>query len=91
MKEMHQMAQKHKRMVDLKAKFWHLTNVSDWKEATWKFPTHATDHTLEQFSEIDVSKATPAVFSEYYTSAVLRQTAEEPTTRANFFYSCLSP
>ena len=36
LKEMHQMAQKHKRMADLKAKFWHLTNVSDWKEATQK-------------------------------------------------------
>ena len=43
MKQMHQMAQKHKRMADLKAKFCHLTNVSDWKEATRKFPTHATD------------------------------------------------
>ena len=38
MKEMHLMAQKHKRMADLKAKFCHLTNVSDWKEATQKFP-----------------------------------------------------
>ena len=73
------MAQKHKRMADLKAKFCHLTNVSDWKEATRKFPTHATDRALEQFSEIDVSKATPAVFSEYCTSAVRWQTAEEPT------------
>ena len=80
MKQMHQMAQKHKRMADLKAKFCHLTNVSDWKEATRKFPTHATDRALEQFSEIDVSKATPAVFSEYCTSAVRWQTAEEPTT-----------
>ena len=79
MKEMHLMAQKHKRMADLKAKFCHLTNVSDWKEATQKFPTHATDRALEQFSEIDVSKATPAVFSEYCASAVRWQTAEEPS------------
>ena len=77
MKEMHLMAQKHKRMADLKAKFCHLTNVSDWKEATQKFPTHATDRALEQFSEINVSKATPAVFAEYCTSAMRWQTAEE--------------
>ena len=67
-------------MADLKAKFCHLTNVSDWEEATQKFPTHATDQALEQFSEIDVSKTTPAVFSEYCTSAVRWQMADEPNT-----------
>lgn len=80
MKDMHLMAKKYKQMADLKAKFCHLTNVSDWEEATQKFPKHATDQALEQFSEIDVSKPTPAVFSEYCTSAVRWQMADEPTT-----------
>ena len=33
-KQMHTIAQKHKRMADLKSKFCHLTNVGNWDEAT---------------------------------------------------------
>ena len=70
LKEMKQAAVKEKQLSDMKDRFLHLTNCSKWEEAQERFPQHASEKALEQFTTLDFGKGTPHVFSQFCASAV---------------------
>ena len=70
---MQSLAEKEKKMTDIRTKFQHISNSPTWKVALEKFPFHSSDETLKHFIGLDFSKSTPPAFSQFCSEAVRQQ------------------
>ena len=67
------LAEKEKKMSDIRTKFQHLSNSTIWEVALEKFPFHSSDATLEHIIGLDFSKSTPPAFSQFCSETVKQQ------------------
>ena len=73
LKQMQSLAEKEKKMSDIRTKFQHLSNSTIWEVALEKFPFHSSDATVEHIIGLDFSKSTPPAFSQFCSETVKQQ------------------